>query len=150
MVVMKKVLQSVALALAVLLAVQPALAAMTCTQGICRAGQHSADCCPPSNDGSMRNMLGDPALDSKGASWQTSPQSALVGSSSVSELCCIVSAPTTTQVAIPAKSKVNATATSTPVHGLHSVTVPVRVALTSGDAVAPAPARCVFFQVLTI
>jgi hypothetical protein len=44
--VMKRVLQSVALALAVLLAVQPALASMTCTQMHYGAGHHSADCCP--------------------------------------------------------------------------------------------------------
>ncbi len=77
MVVMKKVLQSVALALAVILAVQPDLATMTCTQMHCGAGRHTADCCPPSGDGSMRNMAGDPAMDSRGASWQTPPQPAL-------------------------------------------------------------------------
>ena len=149
MVVMKIVLQSIALALAVLLTVQPALATMTCTQMHCGAGHHSADCCPPSSDGSMRNMAGDPAMD-MGASWQTPPQPALAGSSCASEPCCFVSARTTAQAAIPAKSKVNATAASMPVCELLSVAVPVRAALTSRDAVAPAPARYVLFQVLRI
>ncbi len=112
MVVMKKILQSVALALAVLLAVQPALATMTCTQMHCGAGHHCADCCPPSGDGSMRNMSGDPAMDSMGASWQTPPQPALAESGCASEPCCIFSSRTTMQGAIPAKSRVNATPTS--------------------------------------
>ena len=145
---MKRLLQSVALALAVLLSVQPALATMTCTQRLCGAGHPSADCCPPSSDGSMRDMSGYPAMD-MGTSWQTS-QPALAGSSCTSEPCCIVSARTTAQAAIPAKSRVNATAASVPVRGLLSVTVPVRPALTSRDAVAPAPARYVLFQVLRI
>jgi hypothetical protein len=146
---MKKVLQSVALVLAVLLTVQPALATMTCTQMHCGAGHHSADCCPPSSDGSMRNMAGDPAMD-MGASWQTPPQPALAGSRCASEPCCIVSARTTVQAAIPAKSKVNTKVSSTPVGEFFSVAVPVRAALTSRDAVAPAPARYVLFQVLRI
>jgi hypothetical protein len=150
MVVMKKILQSVALALAVLLAVQPALATMTCTQGICKAGQHSADCCPPTSGGSMRSMSGDPAMDSDSPSWQTPAQPALVESGCASAPCCIVSARTTTQAAIPAKSRVNATAASMPVGGVLSVTAPVREALISRDAVAPAPARYVLFQVLRI
>ena len=146
MVVMKKVLQSVALALAVLLTVQPALATMTCTRMHCGTGHHSADCCPPSSDGSMRNMASDPTMD-MGASWQTPSQPALTGSSCTSEPCCIFSARPTAQTAIP---KVNATAASMAVRQLLSVAVPVRAALTSRDAVAPAPARYVLFQALRI
>ena len=147
----EKVVQFVALALAVLLTVQPALATMTCTQRLCGVDPQSADCCPPSSsDETMWNMSGNPAMDSTGAFWQTPPQPALAESSCTPQPCCIVSARTTAQAAIPAKSRVNATAASVPVRGLLSVTVPVGTALTSRGAVAPAPARYVLFQVLRI
>ena len=147
---MKRSLQFVALALAVLLALQPALATLTCTQRLCGAGHHSSDCCPPLRDGSMRNMSANPAMDSTGASWQTLPQPVLAESGCSSQPCCVVSARTTAQAAIPAKSKVNVTAASVPIRGLLSVIVPVRAALTSRDAVAPIPARYALFQVLRI
>ena len=148
--VMRRSLQFIALALAVLLAVQPALAAMTCTQRLCGAGQHSADCCPPSSDGSMRNMSVNPAIDSTGASGRIPPNPMMAESGCASQSCCIVSARTTVQMAIPAKSRVGTTIHSTVPHGFSLVTVSVRAALTFGDAAAPAPARYVLYQVLRI
>ena len=146
---MKRSLQFVVLALAVLLAVQPALATMTCTQWLCGAGHHSSDCCPTSIDGSMRSMTGNPAVDSRDASWQT-PQPAPAQSGCASALCCVVSARTTVQVAISAKSNVITAVPFTLTGGLLSVAAPVRVALTSRHAVAPAPARYDLFQILRI
>jgi hypothetical protein len=146
---MKRSLKFVVLALAVLLAVQPALATMTCTQWLCGAGHHSTDCCPTSIDGSMRNMSGNPAMDSRDTSWQTS-QPALAESGCAAELCCIVTARTTVQVALSAKSNVITVAPFALPGGLSSVAAPVRVARTSRDAVAPVAARYVLFQVLRI
>jgi hypothetical protein len=54
------------------------------------------------------------------------------------------------QVAISAKSNVITAAPFTLTGGLSSVAAPVRVALTSRDAVAPVAARYVLFQILRI
>src|ERR1019366_1952630 len=93
MVVMRRFLQSVALVLAVLLAVQLALASMTCAQNVYTARHSSADCCLPSSNRSMQNMSSDTAtaMPSMSASELMSSLLALAGSNYRSESCCTVS-----------------------------------------------------------
>ena len=144
--VMKRILQSVALALAVLLAAQPALATMTCVQKMCADGSSSTDCCLPSSDAPMRGMSNDVAMPSMSASGQAPSPSALTGLSCSSEPCCAVSAHSTPQLATPAKFSVDRVVSFTRLGGLSSVAAPIRADVTFGDVVAPARARYVLFQ----
>ena len=150
MVAMKNVLQSVALALAVLLAVQPPLVAEPCTQMHCSVGHHLADCCPSSREGSMQNMSGDSAMHSRQAASLIEAQPKLAQASCGLEPCCSTAVRTTVQAAIAAKSKVTTKISLTPVSVVSSVAVPFRMALTSGEAAAPAPARYVVCRILRI
>lgn len=147
---MKKALQSVALVLAVLLTVQPAFAAMTCTQSICGAVNSSADCCPHSSGGTMRGMSGDSTMHSESSSWGTSSNPAVAASHCASEPCCIVSGRGTAQLAAPAKFSVNPPAPSGLLGANSSVTAPNKVYVASGNAVALAPAKYILFQVFKV
>ena len=141
---MKKLFQSVALALVVILAAQPAFATMTCVTKVCGAGDAVADCCPPSGNTAMRDMANNSAVSSMAM------HAALAGSSCTSEPCCVVSARTTPQLVTPAKSGASQSFLATPVDGLSSVAAPVRVVLAPGNPAAPAAARYVLFQVFRI
>jgi hypothetical protein len=74
--VMKRLLQSVALALAAFFAVQPALAAVTCAERACADGRSSPDSCLPTSDASMNSVAGKTAMASIHASGQAPSQAA--------------------------------------------------------------------------
>jgi hypothetical protein len=65
---MKRILQFVALALAVFLTAEPAFATMTCAQKMCADGSSSPDCCLPMSDAPMHGMSNDAAMPSMSAS----------------------------------------------------------------------------------
>jgi hypothetical protein len=144
--VMKRILQSVALALAVLLAAQPALATMTCEQKMCADGSSSLDCCLPSSGAPMHGMSNEAAMPSMSASGQAPSTSAMAGPSCSSEPCCAVSACPTPQLGTPVKFGVDRVASLTRVDALTSVAAPIRADVAFGDAVALARARYVLFQ----
>jgi len=142
---MKRILQSVALALAAILAVQPALATMTCAQKVCVDGISSMDCCLPSHGASMQgmSMVGMPSMS---ASGQAPSLLAQTGSSCSSGPCCTVSARSTPQLATPGKFSVDRVVSFTWLGEFSGVTVAVRAGPASGEQVAATPARYVLFQ----
>src|SRR5580700_10083979 len=97
---MKRILQSVALALAVLLAANPALATMTCVQKICADGSSTMDCCLPTSDAPMSGMSND-AMTSMGATGQAPSLSAVAARSCSSGPCCTLSTVTAQQLNSP-------------------------------------------------
>ena len=145
---MKRILQSVALALAAILAVQPALATMTCAQSICADGSSSANCCLPSSGAPMHGMPNNAAMLSMGASGQAPSLSAEL--SCVSAPCCTVSSLGAPQLAMRIKFGVSSVAVLTPVGEITSVSAPVRAVQTSGYAVTPTRARYLMFQAFRI
>jgi hypothetical protein len=148
--VMKRILQSVALALAVFLAVQPALATMTCAQRICADGSSSPDCCLPSSDASMNGMANDMDMPSMSASGQAPSFVAAIGASCVSAPCCTMSTVSAQQLAAPVKFSLTGAVSLTLVSELSSVVAPVRAGRTRINAVAPALDRYVLFHVFRI
>jgi hypothetical protein len=148
--VMKRILQSVALALAVILTANPALATMTCAQQICADGCSSPDCCLPMSDAPMQGMSNDAAMPSIGASGQAPSNSALTELSCGSEPCRAVSAHPAPLLATLVKFSVERVASVTRLGVLFSAAVPGRTDVAFGDAVAPARARYVLFQVFRI
>jgi hypothetical protein len=148
--VMKKILQSVALALAAFLAVQPALATMTCAQKLCVDGSSSPDCCLPSSDASMHGMADDMAMPSMSASGQAPSLSAATAPSCNSEPCCTVSVVTSSQLAVPVKFSQSGVVSLVPVGELSVFVAPVRAGPATVEAVAPALDRHVLFQVFRI
>ena len=147
---MKRLLQSVVLALAALLAVQPALATMTCAQQICGSSPISANCCPTSNDASKHEMSGDAAMLSMSASQQNSPRLNQAELSCNSGSCCNVSSLSTPKFVSSTKFSVGESASFTPLGGFSRATAPVRAVVAIGDAGASAPARHILFQVFRI
>jgi hypothetical protein len=148
--VMKKILQSVALALAAILAVQPALATMTCAQKMCADGNSSADCCLPQSGAPMHGMSNVAAMPSMSASGQAPSFSAPAGASCITAPCCTVSSVTGPQSATPAKFDVSSVVSLTPVGETFSVAAPVRAGPPIGDVATPAHARYILFQAFRI
>jgi hypothetical protein len=148
--VMKRILQSVALALAAFLAVQPALATMTCAQKLCVDGSSSPDCCLPSSGASMQGMANDMAMPSMSAPGQAPSFVAATESGCVSAPCCTVPTVTAVQLGAPVKSSVSRVASFTAIGELSCVVAPVRAVLRPEDPMAPAPARTILFHVFRI
>jgi hypothetical protein len=147
---MKKLLQSVALVFAVLLAVQPAMATMTCTQNICGTNPTSVDCCTPANDASMQGMSSDTSMQPMLASLQASTQSMQAILSRNPEPCCTLSSLTAPKLVPSTKFTASRTIVLRPLGGLSPVTAPVLAAQATGDVAAPAPARYILFQAFRI
>ena len=148
--VMKRILQSVALALAAFLAVQPALATMTCAQKLCADGSSSPDCCLPSSGASMHGMANDMAMPSMSASGQAPSFVAATEAGCVSAPCCTVSIVTASQLAVPVKFSQSGVVSLTPTGELSGVVAPVRAGPSTVGAVPPALDRHVLFQVFRI
>jgi hypothetical protein len=146
---MKKILQSVALALAAFLTVQPALATMTCAQKICADGSSSPDCCLPSSDASMPDMA-DMAMPSMSASGQAPSNPALVGLDCASDPCCAISARSTPLVVGPVKSRVDGVVPVTRLGGVVAAIVPDRMTAIFAEVVPTPRDRPVLFQVFRI
>src|ERR1035438_6308055 len=130
---MKRLLQSVALALIALLAAQPALATMTCAQQICGSGPTSANCCLSSDDTSKHEMSSGAAMLSMHHSQQASPQSTQAELGCSSGSCCAVSSLATPKLASSTKSSVSRFTSFTSLGGLPPVAAPVRAVPTTGD-----------------
>jgi len=148
--VMKRLLQSVALALAALLAAQPALASMTCAQQICGSGPSSGNCCLSSNDSSHSEMSSDAAMMPMSGPQQAAPQSTQAELSCGSGSCCVVSSPATPKLVSSTKFTVNRFTSFTPLGGLPPVIAPAPLAAAVGSASASAPARYILLNVFRI
>jgi len=146
--VMKKILQSVALALAALLAVQPALASMTCAHKVCADGTSSPDCCLPANNAPMQGMA--MAMPGMGVSGQAPSQLLPLQSNCDSEPCCTVSGRLTTLPATSVKSPVNGVVAFTRLGQPVATALPIQAAITPADAAVPPPDRHVLFHVFRI
>jgi len=133
---MKKLFHSVALALAVLLAAQPAFAAMTCAQNLC--GQAAANCCMPSAGMSMAGMSMD------------GPSHPAAAMKCDSDGCCTVSARTSTPLLPVGKFVVSALELIDP--GTRALPVLDGTDEVSGlsHAAAPIPARYLMFHAFRI
>jgi hypothetical protein len=147
---MKRILQSVAMALAAFLAAQPALATMTCAQKLCVDGSSSPDCCLPSSGAPMQIMADDMAMPSMSASGQVPSFVAVTEASCLSAPCCTVSIVTAPQLAAPAKFSQSGVVSLTPTGELSGVVAPVRAGPAMVEVVAPALDRHVLFQVFRI
>jgi len=147
---MKRPLQFVALAIAALLAVQPALAAMTCAQQICGTGPTSTNCCLSSNGMSMPAMSDHTSMMLMDHSEQASQQSIQAELSCGSGPCCTVSSFTTPKLVPSDEVRVSGVASFAPLGGFSSLPTPVRAVDTVGAEDASAPARYVLFQVFRI
>jgi hypothetical protein len=147
--VMKRLLQSVALALAVLLTANPALATMSCAQNICADSGSVPNCCLGSGATPMSGMSSD-AMASTGASSQASSLSAVSGSSRDSRGCCKVSNLTAQQLSSPAKFGVSRVLSFSLVTELPSVAAPVHLPGRSGDAIAARAPRTILFHIFRI
>jgi len=148
--VMKKLLQFVVLALTALLAVEPALATMTCAQLICGPSPTSANCCRASNNMSQHEVSSNAAMRPTKASQQATPQSIPAELSCSSGSCCTVSSFTTPKFVPSTKCSFSSSASFTPPGRFSPVTAPVRAALATGDAGSSAPARYILFQAFRI
>jgi hypothetical protein len=147
---MKRLLQSVALALVAFLAVQPALATLTCAQKICADGRTSMDCCLPSNDASMQDMANDPAMASMNAPGQAPSQISPAETACTSAPCCTVSEHFTQLLAGPVKSPVDGVVPFLRLGGLVATPAEDRTLAVFRDTAVPARDRPVLFQVFRI
>ena len=148
--VMKRFLQSVALALAAFLAVQPALATMTCAQKLCADGSSSPDCCLPSSGAPMPGMSNDAAMASMSAPGQAPSNPALARPGWVSDPCCSVAARSIPPLAAPVKSRVDGAVAFTRLGALIAASAPDRTAPLFAKTISPARDRPVLFQVFRI
>ena len=150
--VMKDGLHSVALALAVLLAVQPALTKTVCIQKVCSAVHASTSCCPRTGVGSMQGMSRDLRMPSTINPRPTEIVSGrpLPRSSCGTGPCCSDSFHITVQATVPAKSGTQSKISSFLVADFVSIAIFDKGVLTSTEAVAPVPARSLFFRTLRI
>ena len=147
---MKRLLQSVALALATLLAAQPALATMTCVEMVCANHRSSPDCCLPSKDASMHGMaMANDAMSSMDASGQA-PQIATDESGWISGPCCAVVAPSTTVLVASPKSQFSGVTLLARMGELAVAPAPVHAAVTLASAASSPSNRHVLFQVFRI
>ena len=146
---MKRLLQSVSLALAALLAVQPALATMTCAHMVCADGHSSPDCCLPSSDAPMNGMANDAAMPMS-ASGQAPSQMSEEQENCMSAPCCAVSSSTTTLLAASLKSLFSGIVPFPRQAGLVVTASAPHTTTTSVETSTSPPDRHALFQVFRI
>ncbi len=140
--VVKRFLQTVSLALAAFLAVQPALAAINCAQMLCADGHSSMDCCLPSSGASMQRMANHDSM--------LSMQGAATESDCLLALCCTVSAHSTTLPAASVRSRFDGAVPIARLGGVVVAAVPEHRAATPGEASFSPGDRHTLFQVFRI
>ena len=145
---MKKLLQSVALMLVLLVAAQPLLAASSCATQRC-SGEHAmATCCM--HGGGMAMAAGG-MQSMRAACTPAGGHKAVVTAGCSDPGCGMATADAAVPVAYPSKSSVASDVTSLPaVAEIAADVVPVLGVRTAEDASAPATARYILLQTFRI
>jgi hypothetical protein len=139
--IMKRVFQIVALAVAVLLTAQPALADPSCKQGMFSSDCAAEACCT--------HMAGA-AMHETSADCNAAMLSAAASSGCNHDGGCFASSWPVPSIAPAAKSRINVTASSTPIASFSMVSISGLVARPFRNPEAPEPAKYILLRVFRI
>jgi hypothetical protein len=145
---MKRLLQFVALALALLIAAQPLLAEASCATQNC-SGEHAMTSCCMHSGGMAMAAAGMQSMHA--ACTPASGHQAVMTVGCTDPGCGIASAEAALQLVDPAKSTL--TGVATPLMAVTQIAAnvaPSRAIRPTQDAVAPATARCILLQTFRI
>ena len=138
---MKKVLQLVALAVVVTLAIHPLMADPTCAHRSSSGDSGTAACCPMAAGTSAHQMVADSMVLECLASADPCCDP---------DCCRLMAAPTILQMAAPGKFGASRKVSFVPAARLSAVYSPALATWSSGNTIAPASARYILFLAFRI